>query len=45
MDDATMWLATAKTIDARQRAAEARRARSVRTPLGRSLFQRIRRTG
>ena len=43
MDNPTMWLATAKTIEARQRAAEARRARAARAPVARSLFERIRR--
>jgi hypothetical protein len=41
MDHATMWLATAKTTEARQKAAEAHRARSARRPVVRSLVERI----
>jgi hypothetical protein len=41
MDQTTMWLATMKTTEARQKAAEARRARSARTPVVRSLVERI----
>lgn len=43
MDHTTMWLAHEKTIEARQRAAEIRRARtSHRTGPLRSLLHRIR---
>jgi hypothetical protein len=41
MDQTTMWLARAKTTEARQKAAEARRARSARTPVVRPLVERI----
>lgn len=41
MEDTTMWLARAKTIEARQQAANARRARSVRRPWLRTLVQRV----
>ncbi len=42
MDDTTMWLARERTLEARQRAAEIRRGRTLRTPLLRALVQRIR---
>ncbi len=43
MDLTTMWLAQERTIDARQRAAEDRRARAVRRrPGDRTLLERIR---
>jgi hypothetical protein len=43
MDD-TLWLARAKTIEVRQKAAEARWARPVRRPWVRSLVDRVRQT-
>jgi hypothetical protein len=42
MDHTTMWLAREKTIEARQRAAEIRRARTARSPALRALLHRIR---
>jgi hypothetical protein len=44
MDQTTIWLARATMIEARQKAAEAHRARAVRTPVIRSVFDRIRRS-
>jgi hypothetical protein len=42
MDHMAMWRAHEKTIDARQRAAEIRQGRAVRTPGLRGLVHRIR---
>jgi hypothetical protein len=43
MDQATMWRAYERTIDARQKAAEDRQARAVRSASAtRTLLQRIR---
>lgn len=42
MDHTTMWRAEERTVEARQRAAELRRARGVRSPARRSLLRRIR---